>query len=339
MLLLIAAGAVIDRVVAARLFAHPTQFVPAYRAFPEYAVGDKLHHFEATKTHWSGLFVGNSRTVYGLDPASVDRTLATRGDHLRSYNLAFPSVDPRFWSWFFQHYYDRPLPRHVFLGVLPRDLDARNRGTDQFIEHFRASPGAAHRHMSSTNQLAEEELAHLFTLRGRGVDLRGITVSDVIHGRKLDIPVTKLVGDQGYSVVPKGVYRPLVEKVAQQRLLSNRHGRLRFELGPQWQSILALDAFLRQRGSCLTLYTTPVLYDKEIWGTVEMRRGFYAALGKLLRASPGIGFVDTGRQVEPSLGPTDYSDGDHLAPVGVRKFSSALGSSLAPLVRSGCQAR
>ena len=60
--------------------------------------------------------------MFDVDPATFDSALAARGQRLSTYNLAFPSIDPRFWPWYFQHDYSKPLPRHVFLGILSRDL-------------------------------------------------------------------------------------------------------------------------------------------------------------------------------------------------------------------------
>jgi hypothetical protein len=337
MVLLVAAAVGVDHAGADLLFADASDFIPAYRSFPEYAVGSKLNQFEHTGTHWNGLFIGNSRTMFDVDPATFDRALAARREtSFRSYNLAFPSIDPRFWPSFFKRYYDEPLPRHVFLGILTRDIEARNRLTLRFTAEFRSSPGFAHRHMSSLNTSAEEALARLYILRGRGADLRNLTLSDVFHGRKLDIHAIHLVGTQGWSAYPKEKYvrRPVL--VERERRLGRRHGSLRFELGSQWRSVLALNSWLRARGSCLTLYTTPLLYDDEVWGTIEMRRAFYSTLPRLLRAAPDISFVDVGRKVEPRLRPSDYVDGDHLGPAGTRRFSQALARSLAPSVDASC---
>src|SRR4051794_1829300 len=170
MAVLVGAGVGVDHLIAGRLFSHPNDFVPAYRSYPEYAVGSKLHQFEATKTRWSSLFIGNSRTMFDVDPTTVDSALAAKGDRQRSYNLAFPSIDPRFWPWLFQHDYDRPLPKHVFLGILTRDLDARFNSSRKFTSEFQASQGFAHRNMSPTNSRAEEALSRVFILRGRAAD-------------------------------------------------------------------------------------------------------------------------------------------------------------------------
>jgi hypothetical protein len=331
----------VDRVIAGRLFAHPYDYVPAYRSFQEYAVGVKLHQFESEHRRFGGLFLGNSRTMFGVDPTVFDAELARRGVNFDSYNLALPSVDPRFWPPFFQRYYNRGPPRQLFLGILPRDLDAGfTLGAEQ-VRAFLHSAGFEHRHLSGIATWAEESLAHLYILRGRISDLRLLTLSDILDHQKLDLHEIHMVGDEGWARLPERAVLPKPELMAQARRLARRHGRTPFVLGAQQvESIVRLNAWIRGRGGCLTLFTTPLLYDREPWGTIEMRRGFLRAVHRLVRETPGLRFVDIGARVQGSYGANDFGDGDHLAPPGAVRFSRQLADALYPrLTGSGCPGR
>src|SRR5947209_10956237 len=88
-LVIVAVAIGADRLLAGRLFDHPGDFIPAYRAFPEYAIGAKMNQFENEHRRWDALFIGNSRTNFGVDPATFDNALAGRGVRAQSYNLAF----------------------------------------------------------------------------------------------------------------------------------------------------------------------------------------------------------------------------------------------------------
>lgn len=326
-------GAVgLDRLVAGRVFAHPTDYVPAYRAFPEYQVGEQIQQFKDQKGPFNAFFLGNSRTLFGVDPAAFDNRLAHRGVPYRAYNMAFVSVDPEIWPFWFEHFYTGKVPRHVFLGILTRDLDARFTSTRAFITAFQSSAGFANRNLSTINAWTEERLARLFILRGRSDDARLLTFHNLVSGTPLDIHPIHLSGHLGQGRLPPDQHLPLAVKLANQRKLANRHGPLRFELGPQWQSILSLSAYLNRHGSCLTLYTTPTLYDNEQWGTVEMRAGFYAALARLLSATPTIGFVDAARKLPAPLPAADYGDGDHLNAQGAAAFSRDLADLMRPTI-------
>jgi hypothetical protein len=339
-LVIVAVAVGADRLLAGRLFTNPSDFIPAYRAFPEYAIGAKLNQFENEHRRWDAFVIGNSRPTFGVDPATLDGGLAQHGIRIHSYNLSFLSVDPQFWPDFFTRYYNRPVPPRVFLAILPRDLEAHYTATPAFTAEFNASPGFTNRDMSSVNKFSENELSQLYFLHGRSTDLRLIAIGSLLSRVELNINPIHLIGTQGWMRLPQSQLLPKATLLANERKLRLRHGSMQFELGPQWQSIVKLSAWLRQRGSCLTLFTTPILYDEEQWGTLEMRRGFYTALRKLLRANPNIGFVDTGRQFESSMVPADFGDGDHLRPHGARRFSRALANSIAPAFSSGaCTAR
>jgi hypothetical protein len=337
--ILIALAVGVDRVIAGRLFAHPYDYVPAYRSFQEYAVGVKLHQFKSQHERYGGLFLGNSRTMFGVDPVVFDRALARRGVHFNSYNLALPSVDPRFWPPFFQRYYNRAPPRQLFLGILPRDLDASFVVGEQQVAAFLRSAGFQHRHLRGVATWAEESLAHLYILRGRISDLRLITLSDLLDHQKLDLHEIHMANDAGWARLPPRVALPKLELIAQAKRLARRHGRERFVLGRQQQAaVVRLNTWIRSRGGCLTLFTTPLLYDREPWGTIEMRRGFLRAVRRLVRETPGLRFVDIGARVQRGYAPDDFGDGDHLTPRGAVRFSRQLADALYPRVSDpGCR--
>jgi hypothetical protein len=329
--LLAVAAVGVDRLIANRLFAHPYEYVPGYRAFPEYAVGVKLHQFETESRRFDGLFIGNSRTMFGVDPSAFDAVLARRGIRFSSYNLALPSFDARFWPEFFRRYYRAPAPRHVFLGILPRDLDARYSYGETLRRQFFASAGFQQHSRGALARWADEQMARLFLLRGHGADKKLLTVGDVLAGRRLDLNAIRLANDRGWSTLPRGVQLRRATLRAQARRLAERRGKVRFKLGAENErSLIELDRWIRTRGGTLTLFTTPLLYDREEpWGTIEMRRGFDRAVRRIVRRLPGVRFIDLGRRARATYSVADYADGDHLNPAGAHRFSRDLAHAVA----------
>jgi hypothetical protein len=340
MALLIVAAFGVDRAIAGRLFKHPYDFVPAYRSFQEYSIGVKLRQFNGEQRHFDGFFVGNSRTMFGVDPPVFDSTLASNGTHFHSYNLAMPSVDVRFWPGFFSRYYAKRPPRYVFLGILPRDLDAHYTQAVQYIDEFYGSAGFRDRNMSGVSSWAEETLSHLFLLRGRISDTRLISLSDVVRGRKLDLHQIHLSNEQGWTRLLPSFYQPRPYVRARAKRLAQRHGKVPFELGSsQEQSLVRLNKWVRAGGGCLILYTTPLLYDDESWGTIEMRRGFTRAVHGIVGRIPTIQFADVGAHVQGGMGVADYGDGQHLTGPGAIRFSAALARGLKPAMNGpACRA-
>jgi hypothetical protein len=342
MVLLIGASIRIDRVIASRLFAEPNAFVPAYRSFQDYDVGVKLQQFRgAENEHFDGFFIGNSRTMFGVNPAVFDATLARAGVRFHSYNLAEESVDVRFWQPFFTRYYQRPPPRYLFLGVLPRDLDAGYTAQGaQYMNAFFASAGFQNRNLSAINRAADEKLSRLFILRGRIADVRLLSLSDILHGRKLSLDQARLADAQGWMQLPSSVLAtPKSVLRAQVKALAHRHGNTPFVLGTaQKRALVALNTWERRGGGCLILYTTPLLYDSEPWGTVEMRQGFTRTMRSLVDTIPGLQFVDVGAHVENSYTVADFGDGDHLNGQGASLFSAQLATALrSAMTSSACR--
>jgi hypothetical protein len=329
---LIGAAVGIDRVIAWRLFAQPSAFVPAYRSFQDYDVGIKMQQFrDVENQHFDGFFIGNSRTMFGVDPAVFDATLARAGLHFHSYNLAQESVDASFWQPFFTRYYGRRSPHYVFLGLLPRDLDAGYTAQgSQYTDAFFASPGFQNRNMSSINRSAEETLSQMYILHGRISDTRLITFSDIIHGRKLNLNQASLGNSQGWMQLPSSVLAtPKSFLLSQRAKLAHRPGSTAFRLGGvQATSLAALNAWVRSGGGCLITFTTPLFYDNEPWGTLKMRAGFTRTMRALVHRVPGLQFVDVGGSVQNGYGTQDFGDGDHLNGNGAMLFSSQLGQRL-----------
>ena len=333
------AGAVgIDRVIAWRLFADPGTYVPAYRSFQDYDVGVKLNQFRSVANdHFDGFFVGNSRTMFGVNPAVFDAELARDGVHFHSYNLAQESVDVQFWQPFFTRYYARRPPHYVFLGVLPRDFDVQFTAQGQnYMNAFFSSPGFQNRNMSAINRWAEETMSSIFILHGRIADTRLISLSDILHGRRLNLNQGRLANDQGWMTLPRSVQDiPKSYLRAQERKLAHRRGTVPFELGAaQRRALVALNSWVRRGGGCLILYTTPLLYDREMWGTELMRRGFTVAMDQLVSQLPGLQFVNAGGPVGGLYGAEDFGDGDHLNGRGATAFSSRLARQLRPAMNS-----
>lgn len=328
--LLVLAAIGIDRAIANRLFERPSDFVPAYRAFQEYTSGVKLDQLRGNSSHFDALFLGNSRTMFGVNPAIVDAQLALGGLHIRSYNLAMPKVDVRFWPGFFHRYYTGRNPRYVLLGIVPDDMDART-ALLQRIALFYQSSGFANRHMSSISRWAEERLAHLFVLRGRIADVRLLSLYDALHGRKLNLREIHVSNSQGWTRLEPQFMESRSLLASRRDAALARGDHVRFELGSgQLRSVLALNQWVRKRGGCVILFTDPLFYD----GVGFIRKGFSAGMRKLAAADPTIQFLDVGGQVEGQLGLADFGDSDHLTPPGASIFSTVLSRKLAGAMRS-----
>ena len=333
----------IDRAISFRLFAHPTAFVPAYRSFQDYDVSVKLQQFRGLEgRHFDAFFIGNSRTMFGVNPAVFDATLRRAGERFHSYNLAEESVNSAFWQPFFSRYYGRRPPHYLLLGVLPRDFDASYTAqANTFRNAFFSSAGFANRNMSAVNRDAEDQLSKLFILHGRVSDLRLISLSDILHGRRLDLHQGRLANSQGWMELPQSVLSTPKSFLARQAAaLAHRHGDQAFKLGGEEQrSVTRLNSWVRGGGGCLILFTTPLLYDREPWGTVEMRRGFTQAMRRLTTTVPGLQFIDIGARVQGRYTPQDFGDGDHLDGQGATLFSTQLAQALAPAMASSACAR
>ena len=342
MVLLIGGTIGVDRLIAWRLFASPSTFVPAYRSFQDYDIGIKLQQFRGVESQpFTGFFVGNSRTMFGVNPSVFDQTLKRQGQPFHSYNLAEESVDVRFWAPFFTRYYQRHPPHYVFLGLLPRDLDAGYTTLgERYVNAFFASAGFQNRNMSPINRFAEEEMAKLYFLHGRISDARLVSLSDILHGRKLSLHQGSLGNAQGWMRLPQDVLsipKPFLRAQAAQ--LAHRRGRQPFVLGTQQaQSLAALNAWVRRGHGCLITYTTPLYYDSEPWGTELMRQGFTQTMHRLTRTIPGLQFVDLGARVQGSYTAADFGDGDHLNGRGAARFSAQLATGLrAAMAASPCR--
>lgn len=336
LLIVVAVGA--DRLFAERLYEDRNRLVPTYRSFNEPSVGVKLRDLDKTSTYLNTLVIGNSRTLAAVRPESFDHELDHLGARSETFNVAMPTVDVRFWPPFFEHFYDRAPPREVLLGVIPRDLDERNVVAQQQARLFEASPGFENHDRTELWKDAEEALARMFTLRGRGNEIRGAGVKGLLRGDKLDRPGFKPAGDRGGAVFEPGLVLSRAELAAKARRLGKRSGSIRLRVGKAQLAALArLDRLTRARGGCLTLFTTPLLYDREPLGTVEVAREFRRVLRTFAREHPLVTLLDIGPDLQMDYDLSDFSDGDHLSPNGARRFSKELATAAAPyLLDPGC---
>jgi hypothetical protein len=327
---LVVGGAVgVDRIIADQLFKQPSDFVPAYRAFDEYTAGVKLNQLESERGRFNAFFLGNSRTLAGVNPAIVDRRTSTRGARLKSYNLAMPKMDVRFWPQFFRRYYAGHRPHYLFLGLVPDDMDPRTEVL-QPITSFFQSAGFSNRHMSGISRWAEEKLAHLFLLRGRIDDTRLISLSDVVHGRMLKLLQIHVSNQGWWEWLPElGEPKSLLQA---QWKTARQHGEtVAFNLGAgQVRSLIELNGWVRAGGGCLILFTTPQLYDRYMF----IRSGFTTAMRRIENEAPTIQFVDVGGDIQSTMGFADFGDSDHVTPQGAFRLSSAL----APVLQSAMKA-
>jgi hypothetical protein len=329
-----------DRVLAQRLYKDPERLVPAYRTFNEPSVGVKLHELDKTKVYLDTLVLGNSRTYAAVNPDVFDHRLSERDRRVQSFNLAQPTIDTRFWPPFFERFYDRRAPRNVLLGIMPRDIDVRNPVAVAQEAAFLASPGFENRNRTRVWKDAEEGLADLYSLHGRGNEIRHAGPKALLRGVKLDRPGFRPRGDRGWAVFDPSLVLPKAELAANARRLANRSGSIRLRVGAsQLAAIARLDRDVRAKGGCLTLFTLPVLYDREELGTIEVQREFERVLRDFVRAHPTVGLLDIAPRVQAGYGLGDFADGDHMNPTGSTKFSDQLADAVAPRLRSrdgGC---
>lgn len=336
MVVLIAAAVTADRLLGDRIYARPGDAVPAYRSAQDEVAAKKLHHLGRSANGYDALFIGNSRTLFGVDPELVDRELRRHGARRESYNLAMPTVDPRFWDVYFRKYFDGKAPRDVLLGITPRDLDRRNVVAGQYLQGFEASPAFNNRDRTGIWKDSEEALADLYPLRGRVEESKRVGVKGFLRGDRLDQRQIDLTGDHGWAAFADRDRPSPAELRRNARELRDRHGP--GGLQESTEALTALDRLYRKvhaDGGCLTLFTTPLLYDREQWGTIEIRRDFYRRLRAFARTHPGTRLVDVGRVVERNYQLADFGDGDHLSATGARRFARDLARALAPSMRAG----
>ena len=129
---------------------------------------------------------------------------------------------------------------------------------------------------------------------------------------------------------------PKDELAANARRLARRSGKIRLRVGrDQLAALERLDRLIRADGGCLTLFTPPVLYDREPLGTVEVQREFERVLRTFVRAHPTVALIDIGPRVQRTYDLSDFADGDHTSPAGARRFSRELADAAFERMRPG----
>ncbi|MDP2710631.1 MAG: SGNH/GDSL hydrolase family protein [Solirubrobacteraceae bacterium] len=338
MALLVIAAVAADRVIANRTIPNPGTFVPAYRSFQEFFAGEKLRQVDEVGGLPS-VFIGNSRTVFGVDPLVFDRSARAGGARIASYNLAMPTVDPRFWPLFFGDYYAERAPERVLYGITARDMDARNTSAEAYQAAFLASPGFANRNRSGIWKQAEEVLAQMYTLRGRVEETIRFNRRDFFRlaGQRDRLRQYTLANARGHSAFPARYTKPESLLLRERERYAGRVDGNR--LRPARDRIHALEQlhrWVRAHGGCLTFFTLPVYYDPEPWGTEAMRRDLARLMRRLVRALPGTDFVDVGDRLQRSYTVKEFGDPDHLNARGAERFSADLANALAPTLGRGC---
>lgn len=340
MLALMLAGVAADRVIANRTIPDSGTFVPAYRSFQEFLAGQKLHQVDQQGS-FEAVFVGNSRTLFGIRPEEFDPAARARGADVTSYNLAMPTVDPRFWPFFFQQYYGKRPPKRILYGITPRDIDLRNTSADAYQAAFRASPGFQNRDRTPIWKWSEEVVAQLYSLRGRIEETNRFNRRDFFRpaGQRDRLRQYMLDGTRGYSEFPPRYTKPESFLRREQARFADRPGDIR--LRPDRERVRALeelDRWVRSQGGCMTLFSLPVLYDPEPWGGQRIREDFTRFMREFVRTHPGTSLVNAGDEVEETYSAKEYGDADHLNRAGATRFSRQLGESLAPALRRDCSA-
>jgi hypothetical protein len=322
MLVLVVAGVATDRVIANRTISNPGAFVPAYRSFQEYLAGIKLRQV-SDEGGFPAVFLGNSRTLFGVDPHVFDDTAAARGAKVR-----------------FKSYYRERPPKRIIYGITARDLDDRNVSAQPYEQAFKASPGFTNRNRTGIWKWSEEALAQLYTLRGRVEETRRARKKDIFRpgGQRDNLARQYTVsGDRGYSAFPPRFTKTPEFLLKDRSTPVDRHGIHNLQLGAaRIRAIEGIDRYARAHGGCVTFYSLPVFYDPEPWGTKRMQAELARFMRGFVRTHPGTQFVDVGHRVEDRYSVADFGDPDHLNRRGATRFSRDLGKALAPDLRRGC---
>lgn len=323
LLALAAIGA--DRVVASRAFEDPGEFVPAYRSYQDPATGVKMRQIDELEDAPDVLVIGNSRGLFGVNPVPLERSLSRRGHALEVYNAALHTVDVRFWPSFLAESYEPEPPAHIFLNVIPRDLDRRNTIAAEALDAFASSPGSENEDRTAIWRAAEETLAQLYTLRGRVNELRRVGVGGLLRNEKVARPEVEIANSRGWARFDDERALSVPELERQQQRWANRHGSIRLEPSPgQHDALERLARMVRGWGGCLTLFSIPTFYDRERWGTIEVQRAFEREITTFTERHPLVGYFDLAERLAPRFGPRMFGDGDHLNARGAERFAQPL---------------
>lgn len=332
--LLVVSGLAVDRVLARALFATPSEYVPTYRAFYHPTVGVKIRMLRDRPANDDAWFLGNSLTMLGVDPASYDARLAAQGLRFRSFNVAVPSVGVTFWPEFLERYLPGRTPRYLLLGVQPRDVDIA--GVEQVSRpvqrSFWASEGARNRNISRVNADAEEALARAYILWGRRGSFLPAAAGVALRGERFDPDDIRVDNAAGWSRFEARAARPTAELEAGRLRYSGRRGGS-FVISPAAKtSLRELATMTSRNGGRLILFTLPTLYDSEPWGTVDIRRGFVAAMRSLTPTLPSARFLDLGDAYASGYRTEDFGDENHLLGWAAQRFSRQVADATLPLL-------
>ncbi len=173
----------------------------------------------------------------------------------------------------------------------------------------------------------------MFTLRGRLNEVRRVGLRGVLRGMRLD-PAQVDISGRGWGQFAPSV-APDKQVLAEERRADHDDKREILVGKDQIAALRGLDSWIRARGGCLTLFSTPLLYDRDGWGSEAVRRDFVRTMRGFVRTNRHVRFLDVGANTAKGYTLADFGDGDHLAPSGARKFSRELAEALAEQPR-GC---
>jgi hypothetical protein len=318
-----------DRLAAEVLYGRSTGFAPAAGSYYHASVAPKLEQVEERGDEGRDpLFIGNSLTMLGVDPASFDQELERHGISSSSYNLALPSIGVAFWAEFFDRYWRDPIPRDLLLGVQPRDVNPRGSVfTNDIIDRFFAEEDD----QNAVQRFAEEALSDAFILwQRRGtlfIDTGRIPIGE--GAGSTDISVT---GSQGFSVTgPPFTFTP--EQLRRNRRKATPVEGPPFVFDPPAEK--ALDQLAEQQaavGGRLILFNFPIFYDSEPEGAPGVETDFVRTMREYARTQENVVFVDAAARTRSRFTAHDYVDENHFDPAAARRFSAYLADMLAPLL-------
>jgi hypothetical protein len=321
----IAIGA--DRLSAGILYGYNAGFAPAAGSYYHPTVAQKLQQIQnRDPDQMDPLFIGNSLTMLGLDPASFDRAIAQRGGASDSYNLAIPSVGVTFWPEFFDRYWRDPIPRNLLLGLQPRDVNPRGTAlTVDFIDRFFVSGGPE----SGIQHFAEHLLSSAFVLwQRRGTLFIDANRAPIGTGPgSTDITVK---GPQGFGITGPPFTFSAAELRRNKRRLPPPEGPP-FEFDPAAEQ--ALDRLAAQQaavGGRLILFTFPIFFDSEPEGAPGVQADFVRAMRSYTAQHENVEFIDTATETRSEFSASDYVDENHFDPAAARRFSAELARRVGP---------
>jgi hypothetical protein len=291
------------------------------------------HRYRSIDFDPDAVFLGDSRTMYGVDPEAVSRAvLAWSGRALRGYNLALPGAPPVAQLALLDHVLDRGQPpRFVVMHVSPymfstENEEARVREALYSVFTVPGAYDALRVGMPLEDALVAAAHASSELLRYR----RGFVAHVVERAPSSAAERLSRSGVASMPNVPYATQRRAAEARAREFARIVAHPRARFD-EQQLRYLEVVVRRLRGAGSRVALVASPTsspLWRNDGPGTIvpEFMDRMAAAAARL-----GVDFHDH-RRSHP-IRDFEFADGDHPSRPGALRYSTFLARDvLVPMI-------